>query len=87
MDIKVVFQEKGTSTNLQEDNINPFRCTVNNGMLQVSGIQIGETIIIYNIAGNKVAERTVSESTMSIALQQGIYIVRAAGQTKKIILN
>lgn len=87
MDIKVVFQEKGTSTNLQEDNINPFRCTVNNGMLQVSGIQIGETIIIYNIAGSKVAERTVSESTMSIALQQGIYIVRAAGQTKKIILN
>lgn len=87
MDIKVVFQEKGTSTNLQEDNINLFRCTVNNGMLQVSGIQIGETIIIYNIAGSKVAERTVSESTMSIALQQGIYIVRAAGQTKKIILN
>lgn len=87
MDIKVVFQKKGTSTNLQENNINPFRCTVNNGMLQVSGIQIGETIIIYNIAGSKVAERTVSESTMSIALQQGIYIVRAAGQTKKIILN
>lgn len=87
MDIKVVFQTKGSTTNLQANNINPFRCMVNNGMLQVSGLQLGETISIYNIAGSKVAELTASDSNTSVTLQQGIYLVRAAGQTKKIILN
>ena len=87
MDIKVVFQTKGSTTNLQANNINAFRCTVNNGMLQVSGLQLGETISIYNITGSKVAELTASDSNTSVTLQQGIYVVRAAGQTKKIILN
>lgn len=74
-------------TGLQAASTNSFRYTTNGNLLHISGLTAGETIIIYNIAGSKVAERTVSESTMSIALQQGIYIVRAAGQTKKIILN
>ncbi len=87
MDITVVFKAKGSTTNLQANNINAFRCTVNNGMLQVSGLQLGETISIYNITGSKVAELTASDSNTSVTLQQGIYLVRAAGQTKKIILN
>ena len=55
--------------------------------LVVSGINIGEKVIVFNALGAKVKEVNANASNISLHVSKGIYIVRAADQATKVIVK
>lgn len=53
------------------------------GGVRVSGYE-GETICVYTVSGIKVAEVKAVSGVTSIALPQGVYLVRTGGRTSKV---
>lgn len=57
-----------------------------NGTIEVSGVEAGTEIMVYNASGRLMALRRAEAATTRISLEKGIYIVRVAKHTAKISL-
>jgi len=55
-----------------------------NGKLTVTG---ADSYVVYNIQGIKVADVKVNTSDAFVALKSGTYIVKAAGNVQKVLVN
>ena len=57
---------------------------VNHGILRIDGVQSGTEINIYNVSGSKIKSERAGTS---ISLPQGVYVVKVAGEVRKIAIN
>ncbi|MDR0941003.1 MAG: metallophosphoesterase [Bacteroidales bacterium] len=69
--------------NPQTDTIHAW---VNDGLLYVTGVTVGELLSIYSINGALVHSNIVASEQVTIPLQtQGVYIVRAGASTARVV--
>lgn len=73
-----------TGINITESS---FSCFSSNQSIHIVGLQIGENVFVYGIAGNLVSNQKAVENSLFIKLQQGVYLVRVANVNKKVIVN
>lgn len=62
--------------------------TVTTGMVNVSGLEVGCDVAVFDVNGAKVAEATASDSTVTIDLSGnagGVYVVAFGSQSVKVI--
>lgn len=64
--------------------VSSFKAYSVNRNLTVSGVDSYE---VYNVQGSKVASVAVNNANTKIALQSGIYIVKAAGKVQKVLVK
>jgi hypothetical protein len=64
-----------------------FRCISANNGLEISGLNAGEEVTVFNITGVKMASKTAHSSNVSLLLPQGIYMVKVANSVKKVIVK
>jgi hypothetical protein len=57
------------------------------GQVIVDNAKAGDVVTIYTVAGSKVATATLADSHTSIALSNGIYIVKAGATVAKVIVK
>lgn len=57
-----------------------------NGAIEVSSVEAGTEIMVYNASGRLMALRRAEAATTRISLEKGIYIVRVTKHTAKISL-
>jgi len=72
----IIARKRGTSnTNpTHENNVTVFH---ENGVLHIKNINIGETVYIYDVLGNLIAQRTIAEQQTVIPLQRkGVFLLR-----------
>ena len=83
----VSLQAERISTGILNPTDDAFQCFVQNNTVKLSGVSAGETVAIYNVAGIKVTEQVVAGKDFSIELNKGVYVVRVANNTKKILVK
>jgi hypothetical protein len=59
-----------------------------NGILQVSGLVVGETLIVYNFAGKVVCSIIAKSETEQIPLKEhGVYIIVSGNHSIKAVVK
>lgn len=71
-------------SNTAADNV---KFDVQGGKLTVYGAAAGETIEVFNTLGAKVASQVSQSATETINLSKGLFIVKVAGKSFKVVLN
>jgi len=56
-------------------------------LLQVEGLKQGDMISIYNLAGAKLATKTMAGNSASFSLNSGIYLVKINNKVNKVVVN
>jgi hypothetical protein len=74
------------ATGLDKTSVNLHCISVNNG-IEINGLTSGQEVMVYNFAGVKIANKTANSSNVSVALPQGIYLVKVANTVKKVIVK
>lgn len=64
-----------------------FRYYAVDGSLQLLDLTVGKDLAIYNISGVLVHKQVVTSSNHSVALQNGLYIVRVDNEVTKVIVK
>lgn len=65
-----------------------LRVVAKGRQLTVSGMPEGQTVSVFSLAGMRVYHGSMPDSPLTIALpQQGVYVVKAAGQTRKLTVR
>jgi len=68
---------------VQGSNLNII---VNDGNIQILGIQTNEQIRVYNLYGRLIQERTSDSNAVSIKLNPGFYLIQVGSKTMKVVL-
>ena len=77
-----------SSTSIENPNVNPLRAWVQNELLHLTGLSVGESLYIYNLYGMLVYKSIVTSDEAIIPLQtQGVYIVLTGKNTLKVVYN
>jgi len=66
------------------DNV---RMMSSKNLLQVEGLNQGDMISVYNLAGAKLATKTMEGSSFAISLISGIYLVKINNKVNKVVVN
>ena len=66
---------------------NNFNCYAANQHIELKGLKIGDEVAVYTVTGAKVASQQVNSTSASIAVSRGIYLVKVAGQVKKVVVD
>ena len=83
--LNVTFAEKtGTGLNTLE---NAFTYFVQNNTLNLNGVLAGQILTIYNVTGAKVLEQVISGNSHTVELNKGLYVVRLANSTAKVVIK
>jgi len=65
---------------------NPLKAYIQNRILYVSGLTVGDTWRVYDILGKLVYQGVAADETVSTALPvSGVYIIRSGGKTGKVV--
>ncbi|MBP3353704.1 MAG: discoidin domain-containing protein [Bacteroidales bacterium] len=83
--IHVVAEFTGPTTGVEDAEISESSIYAVAGGVQVE-VTEATTVEVYTIAGTLVSEQVVSEQT-TIALQNGVYIVKAANEVVKVVVK
>jgi hypothetical protein len=73
-----------TGLDYASDNV---RLMGSKNLLQVEGLKQGDMISIYNLAGAKLATKTMAGSSASFSLNSGIYLVKINNKVNKVLVN
>lgn len=84
--LKKVEEDPGPATSVSNADADVPSVRVVGNSLHISGLQSGETIRVYNIAGSLMKNITVTSNSVYIALSSGMYIVKAGAHTAKVAL-
>ena len=69
-------------------DIPTFKTYASNGILYISGIQVGEPLYVYNLAGQLVYNDIVNSETAVIPLYvRGFYVIKTENQTIKVFVE
>ncbi len=69
------------------ENTSIFRYFTTNNTLILQGLNTGDIITIYDITGAKRLNKKADAGTLSVDLNQGMYIISVGNQSKKIIIK
>jgi len=64
-----------------------FKCYGVTGAIEFRDLAPGNTIAVYNITGRKVFDQHIHHSQLTLAVPEGIYIVKVAEEVVKIIVH
>lgn len=85
--VEVNFKTKSDEVSAtNEVQINPLFTNINNGILHVSGLTIGEVLRVYCATGNAIYYGIVKNEEIDIPLRtQGVFIVKAGNKMVKVV--
>ena len=66
---------------------NDFKFINTHGGITIEGLQSAENVSVYGITGNLVASKKTNTNSVTVRLPNGIYLVRVANATYKVIVN
>ncbi|MFZ4726366.1 MAG: choice-of-anchor Q domain-containing protein, partial [Paludibacter sp.] len=64
-----------------------MQCYSAQNSIELRGLTIGESVMVYGISGNLISSQKALNSSISISLPQGIYLVRATDKVNKVIVR
>jgi len=77
---------EGFLTAVNNATAKKVKVSVQNGLLQVSGVLVGETITVYNIQGIALYSQQADAETASINLPaHGVYVVKVGAESIKLV--
>ena len=87
--IRLNFYVNSVSINdINTPQINPLKIWVDDGLLHVGSLTVGEILSIYNATGVLIYQSIVVDNEMTINLPaQGMYIVRSGSNTEKVVVK
>ena len=62
-------------------------CYSEQSSIELRGLTIGESVLVYGISGNSIYNQKALNSSISISVPQGIYLVRATDKVNKVIVR
>lgn len=80
------YERSGTATSVNSIK-NSILCFSTNNGIEISGLNKNENVSVYGITGNIIYNQRVMNSTLSIAVPKGIYLVRASDKVSKVIVK
>lgn len=78
--------EFSATTSVNEIN-SGFVCFANGNSIEIRGMKAGEEINVYSITGAALFTQKAVNNSMSVPVARGIYIVKAANQVKKVVVD
>ena len=78
--------EFSATTSVTEIN-SGFVCFANGNSIEIRGMKAGEEINVYSITGAALFTQKAVNNSMSVPVARGIYIVKAANQVKKVVVD
>lgn len=78
--------EFSSTTSVNEIN-SGLVCFANGNSIEIRGMKAGEEINVYSITGATLFAQKAVSNTMNVPVARGIYIVKAANQVKKVVVD
>jgi parallel beta-helix repeat protein len=78
--------EFSATTSVTEIN-SDLVCFANGNSIEIRGMKAGEEINVYSITGAALFTQKAVNNSMSVPVARGIYIVKAANQVKKVVVD
>jgi len=66
---------------------NSFNCYTDGNNIIIKGIETGKNVTVFSVTGARVFSQNACSGSLSVALPEGIYIVNADGNNKKVIVR
>ena len=70
---------------IQDAAAEHFSISAQGGVITVNGVKAGEQVQVWDAAGRLVASQTATAAALSFSLKQGMYVVRVAGYSVKVL--
>jgi hypothetical protein len=78
--------EFSSTTSVNEIN-SGLVCFANGNSIEIRGMKAGEEINVYSITGATLFAQKAVNNTINVPVARGIYIVKAANQVKKVVVD
>lgn len=75
------------TTDINSASVVKFNCFNVKGGIELNTLPIGVELAVYNLSGIKVYGQTITSSNLSVALANGMYIVRVADGVRKVVVK
>ena len=82
--VKVTWTKEAGLSDIDTDKI---RCYTLNSSIRIDGLSTGENVSIYHVNGALVNRVKANESTLTIPVQAGIYVVRIDDTARKVVVK
>ena len=70
---------------IQDAAANRIAISAQGGVVTVNGVKAGEQVQVWDAAGRLVDSHTATAAVLSFSLKQGMYVVRVAGHSVKVL--
>ncbi len=78
---------KNVLLHVDGETVSPIECYVQDGVVNVSGIQAGALLQAYALSGKLMYSSVASDSTAQFSLPKGIYVLRLGSNSSKLIVD
>lgn len=77
---------EGFATDVSETSTSNLKVSIQKGQLEVSDVQLGEGVSIYNLQGNILYNQKATSETIAFSLpMHGMYVVRVGAERVKVV--